>query len=277
MRAIVLGCGPAGLMATHALASNGHDVLVFSRKRKSEMYGAQYLHMPIPGMTEKPGRNIYYDLRGTVDEYREKVYGPKSRVKVSPEDLSQDHVGWDIRSTYDNLWDTYSDYVQDYSILPGDIAGLKLRYQPDVIFSTIPAHLLCLTLENEEPVEGPHVSPHTFAYEEVWAIGDAPERGVFCPVSVDPDHVVCNGESAPAWYRAANVFNRKTAEWPADKKPPIRDVSLIRKPLFKTCTCHPDVVRLGRFGKWQKGVLSHTAYTETLNIVQKAGVQGTLL
>lgn len=265
MRAIVLGCGPAGLMATHALASKDHDVMVFSKKRKSEMYGAQYLHMPIPGMTEKPGRNIYYDLRGSVEGYREKVYGNR-QVKVSPEDLSADHVGWDIRSTYDNLWDTYSDYVQDHAILPGDIAGLNLRYQPDIIFSTIPAHLLC-----------PEEAGHTFAAEEVWAIGDAPERGIFCPVSVEPDHVVCNGETSPAWYRAANVFNRKTAEWPENKKPPIRDISLIKKPLFTNCRCHPDVVRLGRFGKWKKGVLSHTAYTEVRDIAQRAGIQGTLL
>lgn len=266
MRAVVFGCGPAGLMATHALAALGHDVIVVSKKRKSEMYGAQYLHMPIPGMTEKPGREISYLLRGTAEEYKTKVYGrtlPRG-MHVSPEEHGGDHMAWDIRSTYDNLWDTYGEYVQEQDLTSASISDIKKHLAADFAFTTVPAHQTCV---NDE---------HSFMYEEVWAVGDAPERGVFCPVSVEPYTIVCNGEEAPAWYRASNVFNRKTAEWPVAHKPPIDNISLVQKPLRTTCDCHPGIIRLGRFGKWEKGILSTDAWTTTRGVMERRGNQQVL-
>lgn len=269
MRALVLGCGPAGLMAAHALTLDGHDVIVVSKKRKSEMYGAQYLHMPIPGMTDKPGVEISYTLQGTAMEYRRKVYGDGSLAKgqkVSVDELTGSHMGWDIRSTYDNLWDRYGDDVQHEEDIDATYVRVAMEaLKPDVVFCTIPGHAICEDLET-----------HSFIYEEVYAIGDAPERGIFCPVIVEPNTVVCNGEPAPAWYRAANVFSRKTAEWPVQSKPPISNVTLIQKPLRTTCTCLPDVVRLGRFGKWQKGILSHEAFVGARAYASSRGTQTVL-
>jgi hypothetical protein len=255
VKALVFGCGPAGLLAAHAFAIGGHDVLILSKKRKSEMYGAQYLHAPIPGMTEDPGRVITYRLDGTPDQYRAKVYGPQSRVQVSPEDLAGQHLGYDIRRTYDNLWDTYGDYVQPYDVTPASVAAAVKDLNPDVTVSSVPAPALCCHDE------------HTFTSEQVWAIGDAPERGVFCPVKVPKETVVCNGEPSPAWYRAANVFGRSTAEWPHKTKPPIEGVSEVTKPVRTTCDCLPNVVRVGRYGKWQKGVLSHEAFRDVLGLL----------
>lgn len=256
-------------MATHAAHLLGHEVMVVSKKRKSEMYGAQYLHMPIPGMTENLGKDVDYILKGTAEEYRKKVYGnnPDFRrgMKVSPEDLETRHTAWDIRRTYDNLWDAYVDAVSDHDVNSDTVPYLLEALKPDVTFSTVPAHLLCFDL-----------GVHHFTYEEVYAIGDAPERGVFCPVSVEPQTIVCNGESSPAWYRAANVFNRKTAEWPVNHKPPINDVSLIQKPLHTDCSCFPDVVRLGRYGKWQKGALSHEAFITARDFLLRQGHQQVL-
>lgn len=252
MKVLVLGCGPAGLMAAHAFAINFHDVLIYSKRRKSEMFGAQYLHAPIPGMTEGAGRSITYRLDGSVDGYRRKVYGPESRVQVSPEDLIGKHTGYDIRRTYDNLWDTYGDYVQGIEFTPDVVGSLVRQLNPDLTISTIPAPLLC---SQEE---------HSFMNEKVWAIGDAPERGVFSPVKVPKDTVVCNGEPSPAWYRAANVFSRTTVEWPHNTKPPIEGVAEVVKPVKTTCTCLPYVHRVGRYGRWTKGVLSHHAFQDAL-------------
>lgn len=265
MKALVLGCGPAGLMVAHAFSMHGNDVIVVSKKRKSEMYGAQYLHYPIPGMTEKAGHMVSYELKGTPKEYREKVYGPTSKVKVSPTDYVGEHMAYDIRSTYDNLWDTYGDYVQNVELSPDVLRAAIKDLKPDAVLSTIPMPWLC---EDET---------HSFIKQQVWAIGDAPERGVFCPVTVPAFSVVCNGEPVPGWYRAANVFNRKTAEWPERSKPPIRDVALIDKPIRTTCDCFPDVIRLGRFGKWAKGELTHHAWQAAITLCERNGVQGSLL
>lgn len=264
MKVLVLGCGPAGLLAAHAFSIDGHDVLVFSKKRKSEMYGAQYLHAPIPGMTPGGAFRVNYSLTGTPEQYRAKVYGPNSRVEVSPESFTEPHDGWDIRGTYTNLWDTYGSYVQDYDLNPQSFQVLLDDLVPDLAVCTVPRPLLCQD------------DAHTFAAQKVWAIGDAPERGIFCPVNVAKNTVLCNGEDVPGWYRAANVLGYKTAEWPHQSRPPINDVSEIDKPLWHNCTCWPDVQFLGRFGEWSKGVLSHEAFWKAQTASSLTGVQGTL-
>jgi len=251
VKILVLGCGPAGLMAAHAGAMNGHDVVIVSKKRKSEMFGCQYLHRPIPLMSNGPSVNVRYDLLGTFEEYRQKVYGPDYRGTVSPEDLGQDHAAWDIRQTYSELWDTYGSYVIDRDLSLGLHPIAAMLEEADKVYSSIPAKLLC------------HNASHNFFSEQVWAVGDAPERGVFSPVNVAEFTVLCNGTDQAAWYRAANVFGYTSVEWPGrGRRPPFEAVSAVLKPLRTDCDCNPKIERVGRYGKWQKGILSHEAFEQ---------------
>lgn len=245
MNILILGCGPAGLMAAHAAVLEGNDVVIASNKRKSHLFGCQYLHAPIPGMTDQPAVTVEYRLQGDVDGYREKVYGPGSSVDVSPETLRGFHPAWDIRSTYDNLWDAYSEYVQELNLDAATLAVVLNTWKPDFTVSTIPLPRLCS-------------AGHAFSHETVWAIGDGPDQ--VCPISMPKNTVVCNGEVDYAWYRAANVFGYKTAEWPERRKPPFGRPAAVQKPTTTTCNCYPEVQRLGRYGAWKKGVLSHEAF-----------------
>jgi len=45
----------------------------------------------------------------------------------------------------------------------------------------------------------------------------------------------------------------------------------VEKPIRTSCRCFPDVHRMGRYGKWKKGVLSHEAWEEANKIMD--GVQ----
>jgi len=266
VRVLVLGCGPAGLMACHAAALTGHDVVVVSKRRKSEMYGAQYLHAAIPEVDCGKPRLIEYKLDGTVDGYRAKVYGPESRRAVSPESLEANHQGWNIRRAYDDLWDMYGQYVVDMEFkAPADLHQFLHNggYGQELVISSLPAPLLCAT-------------DHSFMGEDIWAIGDAPERGVFNPIAVPAETVVCNGDPNVSWYRTANVFGRSTTEWPGRRKPPIEGVARVTKPLSTDCDCWPLIRRVGRYGQWQKGVLSHTAYQETAEYLGGQGIQEAL-
>lgn len=266
-RVLVFGCGPAGLMATQAAAANGHDVIVVSKKRKSEMFGCQYLHRPIPGVTRDDSVHVSYELRGTEEGYRKKVYGPQ-RVTTSPESLETSHMAWDLRDTYDTLWLMYGRYVQDEVVSPTALRDIFNHYKPDITFSTLPAPALCM-----EP------TLHTFSSQMVWAIGDAPERGIFAPnpLGLNENMIVCNGEPDVAWYRSANVFGYHTLEYSALlRKPPINGIAAVDKPLKTNCDCWPQVKRLGRFGKWQKGVLSHEAYEDAKRVLSATGHQDPL-
>lgn len=251
-RVAILGCGPAGLFAAHAFYEAGWAISIFSKKRRSEMFGAQYLHEEIPGLPAYRA-TLNYTLMGTAEGYAKKVYGgalPAS--SVSPSHLLGVSTVWDIRAAYYGAWERYAHMITSMQINPSDVDSIKQSF--DLVASSLPVPALCTN-----PVQD---QLHSFEAEKVWAIGDAPERGVFCPVSTPQFTVRCNGEETPAWYRASNVFNYQTAEWPRGSKPPIEDIAEVTKPIQTNCDCHVDkkFIRVGRYGTWKKGVLSHQAY-----------------
>lgn len=249
MKVLIFGCGPAGLMAAHAAAILGNDVIILSKARKSHMRGAQYLHAPIPGATSGDPFGITYSLRGSADAYREKIYGPRYRGPVSPEDLSEGHAAWDIRQTYDWLWETYGRFVKNTDLgAPGRISQALLWSMPDVTISTVPAPILC------------DDDAHQFRQEEIWSndldVQEVPENTV-----------ICNGEKAPAWYRASRIQGYTTVEWPNWSRPPM-EIHNVVKPLTTNCICLPNIHRMGRYGRWTKGVLSHSAFDETVELLR---------
>lgn len=255
MRALVLGAGPAGLLAAHALVSKNHDVVIVSRKRKSELHGAQYLHREIPGLDLGAGLPIAYRLNGTADAYRSKVYGAGATLGVSPEELGADHFAWNIRLAYGKLWEMYREFISDEMLDAHRLFSLLSRLKPEFVVSSLPAPALC-------------DKGHSFTSQRVYAIGDAPERGVYCPVKNIPlNTVVCNGEPDPSWYRASYVYGYRTAEWPYSSPPSRWRAAEVVKPLHNDCDCWPGVLRVGRYGAWQKGVLSHSAYESVLEAI----------
>ena len=263
MDVVIFGCGPAGLMAAHGAIAGGADTLrILSKKRKSELFGAQYLHAPIPGTAlDSDSVMVNYLLMGDPDAYRAKIYGDTWDGTVSPEDLSEPHKAWDIRATYDWLWSEYEQYIDDRELTPANVDGRVERTAPDVVISTIPRPALCQR-------------GHTFGSADVYAAGDAPARGISIPYTCDDNMVLCNGNDSPHWYRLSNIFGHKTVEWPMsdDTRPPINGAAVVRKPTFHNCDCHPGFVYAGRYGRWEKGVLSHTAYVDAFEAVGAAVV-----
>lgn len=260
MRVAILGAGPSGLIAAHAASMLGHETKVFSQYRKSEMFGCQYLHTPIAGLVgENDGQDVSYQLTGTTSQYRDKVYGPAFRGRVSPEDLVGEHRAWNLRSAYDKLWHKWQDNIMDTDVRDEVFMEELLGYCDQVI-STVPMPVLC-------------TGRHQFVAQEVWAIGDAPERGVRVPYRAPEFTVLCNGDKEPGWYRAANVFGYGTLEWPALKansKPPISGVALVKKPTWTDCTCHADIEtfnRVGRYGAWKKGKLVSDVWQDVSRIL----------
>lgn len=265
MRVAVLGCGPAGLMAAHAAVLEGHEVDVISKRRKSEMFGAQYLHEQIPGIPEVRSGIVMYDLvGGTNEEYRAKVYGHEYAGPVSTEQFGQPHDAWDIRATYDALWMLHWERIK-----PGiwDARNTHVFTEAivtgyDMVINSMPRPVLCYDKTS-----------HKFPAQKVWAVGDAPERGQFVPFRVEDMRAVCNASPDVGWYRASNIFGYGTVEWAREKRPPVTGVAEVLKPLANDCTCWPTIKHVGRYGTWQKGVLSHTAFSDTrLHLAQAQGV-----
>ena len=258
MKIAVLGCGPAGLFAVHAASTAGHDVVCFSRPRKSFMRGAQYLHRPIPGLSVDPFK-IEYSLEGTIEGYRTKVYGDMSDINVSPETLVGVSDAWDIREAYDAAWERYGSGVYNFQIADtSDRAISDIVTSSDLVISTVPARILC-----QNPT-------HEFIVQKVWSTDFVRSRGDFQnDQGEDLDNlVVCSGDPSDWWYRASRIQGWENTEYPHDRKPNTDRVWEIEKPILTDCSCHPDIRRMGRYGAWKKGVLSDAAYYDTLELLR---------
>lgn len=268
-RVYVLGAGPAGLLAAHAATTKGYDVTVFSapgpdgKVRKSDLFGCQYLHETIPGITYSiNGRPVRYMVDGTTVGYRAKVYGENYEGTTSADEFgpAADHYAWDLREAYDELWLRYGVAAVSMELNPTR-ARVLFDDPHSYVVTSLPAPALCRDMEN-----------HRFASQQVWAMGsrDPQEAQHRMPYLAPDMTVVCNGWRDTAWYRAATVFGYSTLEWPGGTKPPIRGVAAVSKPLSTDCRCWLGergprrTLRVGRYGTWTKGVLVHTAYFETL-------------
>jgi hypothetical protein len=250
LRAAVLGCGPAGLFATHALTQAGINTMVYSVRRKSEVFGAQSLHKNIPGLTEtRPDFTIKYTMSGTVEQYLSKVYGPELPDGVDAETyvFGGEFPLWDIRAAYTKAWALYFDSIVDTKLDAELINRVAEAY--DIVYSTIPAVTLC-----SKPKE------HSFLVQDVWAVGDAPERGVFAPMRWPLNEIHYEAETAPSWYRIANINGYVTIEWPESVRPPVEDVARVSKPIRTNCDCMPGIKRVGRYGAWDRHQKAHDAY-----------------
>jgi hypothetical protein len=259
-RVLVLGCGPAGLIAAYAAEREYQaEVKILSVKRPSQLYGCQYLHEAIPGIDSGGPDMVSYTLSGTTEGYRRKVYGSLT-PPVSPQQYAGDHPAWDLRRTYDQLYERFEPGIVDAKLSSTDIMPMLSDFWPDVCISSVPAPVLCQAGDR-----------HTFTEVQCWAIGDAPWQKVEdYGYTIPPFTVWCDGTPQVSWYRMCNVFGYSTVEWSGHrKKPPLEDVVPFAKPLSTDCDCLPSILRVGRYGRWLKGTLSHEAYIATVNKVKE--------
>jgi hypothetical protein len=250
------------MAAAWAALRAGHDVDFYAKGLdKSQLFGCQYLHAPIPlpRSYNIASAKVEYKLVGTAEEYRAKVYGGSYKGRVSPEDLEGEHYAWDIRATYDALWSIITSNKR-VSIYPVGITASWLAASTTAlsryahVISTIPAFALC-----DQAVHHPAQEGHYFASHSVKARGG---REGYPFGDTEGDVIVCDGTDAVAWYRSAVVFGYRTTEWPRTFRPGIGGLPIVsvRKPLQTDCDCHPEIIRLGRYGQWKKGVLVHQVF-----------------
>ena len=251
----ILGAGPSGLLAAHAARIMGATAHIYSRREKSQIYGAQYLHRSIPGVKVHKFQ-VDYQMHGTPEEYRQKVYGDKWDGTVSPEDYPRPHPGWDIRQAYDILWEDFGPRIVDVRFASFDHVKMYINLDEyDHIFSTVPRTIF------GQPGD-------KFEGTDVLAKGGA--KGEYL-LSMPEFTVMCNGNDAPAWYRAASVNGYQTLEWPGTiRRIPIPGVAKIKKPLRYVPgnaenEANKRLTFVGRYGAWEKGLLTSDVFNDVID------------
>lgn len=247
---IVLGCGPAGLLAAHAVAQAGHEVRIYSRAKPSPIGGAQFLHRAIPELTSlRPDGTARFLHRGTPTGYARKVYGnpaaPTSWGRYEGEvDI------WNMREAYRRLWEMYHKRITDVHLTTSEICHMSDR--SPLVISTLPRKWLCW-----QPTR------HTFEEQEVWIwYEEHAERR---------NYIMYNGQENVSWYRSSNLFGWQSIEWA--QEPPKWSIGRekakrVVKPLRTDCNCSSEIVKVGRYGMWQKEILIHDAYEMVLEMFE---------
>jgi hypothetical protein len=251
----VLGCGPAGLFAAQALALHGITPAIISRKRKSVIYGAQYLHRPIPGLSpSNPTGRITTARVGAREVYAERVYGLGTGLSSWDRALPVQDA-WDLRSTYENAWSKFSDDIVDMEVGGDDVAEMSATF--DLVISTVPAWSICQNPAAHNFDSVAFLFRKEFDPEEI-------------PPNLPPNFVVYNGTHDYDWVRCSNIFGYPSAEAPMSNR-------LVEqggweagfKVVGNNCDCHPAIVKAGRMGTWQKGVLTHNAWDRTIQAMSE--------
>lgn len=250
----ILGAGPAGLLAAHAVALAGRRPVVFSAPgpegevTKSEIGAATYLHEPIPDLTTaEPDAMVRFVKVGSGAGYALKVYGDKGHPCSWPKFKEGQYPAWDLQSVYDDLWRLYSDIF-----VPADVNATLARDLIDtfpLVISSIPGRALC-----EDPT-------HMFPSRTVWVKDEAMSM---CEMYGDPV-IVYDGRVGAIGdrFRSSLIFGRASTEY-------ARHVLGARegiKVLATDCNCLSEIVRVGRWGEWKPGVLTHHAFKKTWDLM----------
>lgn len=284
----VLGSGPAGLFAALAVEQSGHTPVIFAEGIKSEMFGAMYLHRAIPGLSDPIVPDFEIDIikSGSKEGYAYNVYGRKEAS------CSWDFIGeapayaWDLGAHYDLLWDRYQSDIRRYKITPENMGSICNNYP--LVFCSIPAPALCSR-------------EHHFQAQNIWVIhgrgthliegvndnnmmyyNGVPWDGSFQSLPNDTKVDDEQGHGATfmrghEWYRFSQIQGYQAWEysrepnwtWEDSEDAPGRQKSTGKKPLWNNCGCwseYGSYHRIGRFGCWQKAVLTHHAYEQALAV-----------
>jgi hypothetical protein len=247
----IIGCGPAGLMAAHAAVESGREPIIYSPKVKSTIFGAMFLHRSIPGITpDEPELNIRIRKIGSKEGYARKVYGSPYHPVSWDKFESGGLPAWSLGRAYDKLWEMYNDLIIDQEIKHWDVWSMQ---QNLLVLCTAPAPKLC---------RNPN---HEFRGQKIWVLVENDPR------EKRPE-MVYDGRDNYDWYRYSHINGTKA--WEYSKPVPLyrhhiyREVLEGVKPLGNDCDCHPGLIRLGRFGKWEKDILTHHAYEEARALLE---------
>lgn len=251
---IVFGSGPSGLMAAHAAESAGHEVVrlwdASPKPPDGKSAGVFYLHEPC-GLDVR-SQIIRVSAEGDKREYARRVYGDADAPCNWPT-KPYEVEAWDGMAAVQMLWTRYADRVFNGLI---DISMLQsfAKENPERIYiSTVPldaiteeqlpsARSQILTLD---PGQWHQALPH-MTYMGLPSVEATRHSYLFGRYAMEaPMDVDWSGDCS-MWHH--HVVRKVMPSVYAE-----RIVERLER-------CHPNLLLTGRYGRWDKSVLTHKVY-----------------
>ena len=260
MEVAILGAGPSGMMAAHAVRMLGGQVVIFDRdpdqtRRSSGVY---FLHSACDlTLTPVTVRHRVTGAMGlTVEEvarrYSAKVYGPGNSPKTSVVSAlaTPEVVAYNAEEALAQLWQAYGDRVQRWAI-SGLVDVLRLRDEVGLVVSTIPAPTLFPRVE--------------YASVQCSVVVRQVER--------EKPWVEYNIEEGVSWYRRASLFGTETTEYGVGQRAVV-GMGAVERVVTKVVGRGPlppieGLLLTGRYGAWDKWFLTDRVYQHVREWVQQ--------
>lgn len=273
MKIAILGAGISGLLAGWALEKAGIPSFEFYESQsistlRLPKYGAMYLHdaCGLPYDFIRSQRCLTNIIRSNISSpesashlYHKKIWGNSvSYIKNSVERLELSNgpiesVIYSMDDAINYLLNRYENRIHDKSVLiQQDVFDLAAK--SNYVISTIPFYIL---------------DPNTKCeYEKLYIAHSNVEMK-------KPDYinqyafVTYNCDPNISWYRISQMFGKMSIEYMNNKN---TFQPLFENKKIKTCQTtqnfmqqHQNILLEGRWGRWNRTVLSHQVYYNILN------------
>lgn len=272
----VIGAGPAGMLAAHAIVRNGHEPVIFAPQKKSHISKVQCLWRQIPGMPVE-SFTLTLERRGIRARYATRLYGNPAAQCGWDKAQPGPHNVWPLDEVYDILWDRYSDFIQPSGLLSRVQIQDLLESFP-VVLSSASARDLCYGAHTFQAQQTQIVAKETVASAQAMTALNG-ERDSQDPRNDFYRWTRCRG--LEVWEYATDdweQFAMGTMLVHKDRGTAVPGL----KPRWNDCDCYQEVDtgyerpqqlhRIGRFGRWEQGVLAHQAFADTTAILANLGL-----
>jgi hypothetical protein len=262
MRVAIIGSGPAGLLAAHAVERSGHEPIIYGQ-RSQNVDESQFLFECPPGL-ERQTFELTIDILGRPEDYAKKVYGD-SAAPVSLQKLKTGvYQVTPLLEVYEFLWNVYGRTATQVRVdqlnLPDIARSVELT------LNTMTAQDLC-----DDP-------SHSFEFVRTYMLkGEASGENI----------MYYNGANDPMhpWFRYSRIRGIGVFEYACPpttwREAPGETIINGVKPTGNNCDCMitgdprlrgSKVQRIGRFGKWERGVMNHHAFQDAVAIMSMEGL-----
>lgn len=264
MSVAIIGAGMTGLLSAKACLDRGITPTIFSATEPNPGHGVRYLHdrcglplKPIEIETAFMGfGGQFLRWNNAVPRAMAELYAMKTGASPTNNSI---HRSEKITTAYSwmDAWNMLQGMrIENREILPEDMRRLSDKY--DLVVNTAPLNKIY-----------PHSKSQCLCRERY--VSDKSPYNDHVGWASTPDNIIVyNVDTNAAWTRYSRVDGVEQTEYLHPVEGAHKVIKVDGKAKFYNH--HPNVLLVGRYGKWDSTYMAHMAYYDTLSRLSKWGL-----